>query len=138
MRPATTATIVPAAKAFCMKWNWRSCCPSLQMSNDACGGLPNSAIDMKGCRLRLAHNDKAAVSGAEDLDRRAVEARQGLAGDDVARRTDRGAPVGDIDDRIQVGDERVDVVDDEEDRNPLGAADVLHQRGDRLLVADVE
>ena len=54
----------------------------------------------------------------------------GRAGDD--------APAGDVDDPVEVREQRVDVVRDEQDRDVLGAADPAEQRRDGRLVGQVE
>ena len=85
--PAITATIAPASSACTMKGNSVSCSRSPTGSQERLA----SSVDMivagvvVGGRLRRADDDEAAVGGLEHLDRRAVEAAQGGAGDDLSR-----------------------------------------------------
>src|SRR6266511_3648655 len=110
MTPASSATAVPAAKAFRMNGNWRSCSTTL-------------AIAMERDGVRMAHNDEPAVARAEHLDRRRVERAQRLAGDDLLRPAHHGPASGQVQNAVEVGQDRVDVVGHHHDGDPLLAAD---------------
>src|ERR1700720_4726780 len=114
--PAITATIVPASSACTMKGN------SVSASRSPTGfqESPASSIAMivagvvMGGWLRRADDDETPVGGFQNLDRHAVEAAQGRAGDDLARGSFDAAAGGEIDDPIEVGEDRVDVMGDQQ------------------------
>src|SRR6266446_4282025 len=64
-------------------------------------------------RLGLSDDDQPAVGGAQYLDRHAVETAERLARDHLLRRPFDGAAAGDVDDPVEVAEDRVDVVGDE-------------------------
>ena len=85
-----------------------------------------------------ADHDEPAIGRAENVDRHAVQRTQRLGGDDVLRRTlDRGS-ARDVDDAVEVAEDRIDVVRDEQDGDVLLAADAAHERRDAGLVGEVE
>src|SRR5436190_5034410 len=88
--------------------------------------------------LGLADDDESAVGGAEDFDRRAVEAAERLARDDLLGRTLDSGAAGEVDDAVEVAEDRVDVVGDEHHGNVLLFAEATDERGDRRLVLEVE
>src|SRR2546421_8813254 len=138
--PAMTATIVPASSALTMKgyaksW-WRSV-SGFQESpwNTAASGM-TVAVHERG--FRLSDHDEPAVGGVQDLDRCAVEAAERLARDHLFGRALDRATAGQIDDAVEVADDRIDVVRDEQHGDPLVFADATHEGGDRGLVGQVE
>ena len=70
---------------------------------------------MSAVRVWLANDDEAPGRGGEDVDRGVVEGREVLTGDDVSWRTGQCTAVGQVDDLTQMGQDRVDVVGDEDD-----------------------
>ncbi len=104
MAPARTATMVPAPKAL---HHERVVEQLPHVADEVPGerGIEAAAAGDHGWwrwseRLGLsglADDDQPPVGRGEDLDRRPVEARQRLAGDDLARWARGGGPVGDVD-----------------------------------------
>src|SRR2546430_13440580 len=90
------------------------------------------------CGLGLTDDDEPAVGGMEDLDRCAVEAAERLARDLLFGSALDRAAAGEVDDAVEVADDRVDVVRDEQHGDLLLFADAAHERGDRGLVRQVE
>src|SRR5256714_13152366 len=138
--PAMTATIVPAASALTMKGYVKSCWTSVSGFQEspwktAASGM-SAAVDGGG--VGLTDDDEPAVGGTEDLDRRAVEAAERLARDHLFGSALDRAAAGEVDDAVEVADDRVDVVRDEQHGDPLLFADAAHERGDRGLVGQVE
>src|SRR5882762_7133116 len=72
------------------------------------------AVVMVRRRLRLAHHDEASVGGPQHLYRQAVELGQRLAGDHLLDRPLDGMTAGQVDDSVDVRQQRVDVVGDEQ------------------------
>src|SRR6266404_9525079 len=75
---------------------------------------------------------------AQDLDRRRVDPRQRFGGDDLGRLAHGQLALSDVEDVVDVGEKRVDVMRDEEDGElPFTShrADELH---DGLLIAYIE
>ena len=93
---------------------------------------------MVGRRLGLAHHDEPAVGGAEHLDGRVVEGGEGRRGDDLSRRARHRAAPGDVDDPVEVGQDRVHVVGHQQDGDALVAADLRDERGHGCLVRQVQ
>ena len=60
---------------------------------------------------------------SQHFDRNAVEAAERLGRDDLARRAHDRPPRAEVDDAVEVGEQRVDVVRDQQHRHPLLAAD---------------
>src|SRR5439155_16448151 len=138
--PAITATIVPAASALTMKGYVKSCWTSVSGFQEspwktAASGM-TVAVDEWG--LGLTDDDEPAVGGMEDLDRRAVEAAERLARDHLFGSALDRAAAGEVDDAVEVADDRVDVVRDEQHGDLLLFADAAHECGDRGLVRQVE
>src|SRR2546429_1236639 len=128
--PDMTATMLPASSALTMKWyssTWLTSCARFQPSCglDSSAGMDVSVgvrgaiarwvcvtIVMERGRLGLAHYDQAPIGGPQDLDGHAVEPRQALAGNDLLDRPLDGAAGGKVDDPVEVGQQRVDIVGD--------------------------
>jgi len=96
------------------------------------------ALPVDEGRLGLADDDEPAVTCREDLDRCAVQPGQRLTGDDLSGRSRDGGAACEVHDVVDVAEDRVDVMRDEQDGDPLGAADLLDERGDGALVRQVE
>src|SRR5206468_12232301 len=138
--PAMTATIVPAASALTMKGYVKSCWTSVSGFQEspwktAASGM-TVAVHERG--LGLADDDEPAVGGVEDLDRRAVEAAERLARDHLFGRALDRAAAREVDDTVEVADDRIDVVRNEEHGDPLLCADAADECGDGGLVGQVE
>src|SRR3954464_1196903 len=88
--------------------------------------------------FRCTHDDEPPLAGLQYLYCRAVEPGEGLARDDIARRTDGDATAGEVDDLVQVAEDGIDVVRHDQHRHALPAADLLQQSGDGRLVGEVE
>src|SRR5579872_1211960 len=134
--PAMTATIVPAASACCMNGYVKS-------SLTSCTGfherpVKTELVGMVAVQVRRADDDEPAVGCAQDLDRHAVQRGERLRRDHVLGPAFHRGAAGDVDDAVEVGDDRVDVVRDEQDRDVLLLADAAHERGDADLVREVE
>src|SRR5580704_12878497 len=138
---ATPATIVPARNALTMKWNSKSCRRSEVRSQlnpsaigivDSVGSAGRVGVEVRVVArgLGVADHDETAVAGVQHLDRCRVEARQRGAGDDVVWSPDDAAAPGEIDDAVEVRQDGVDVVGDDDHRQPFLAADAVHQRRD--------
>jgi hypothetical protein len=93
---------------------------------------------MVGRRLGRPDHDETPVGGFEHLDRNAVEPAQGRAGDHLVRGSRNRAPGREVDHPIEVGQNRIDVVSDEQDRDSLDLADPLHQDCHSALIREVE
>src|SRR5699024_5429390 len=65
--------------------------------------------------LLLAADDDEAASDSDHLDRRTVEAGQGLGGHHLGGGADEEMPADDVEDSVDVGKDRVDLVGDEDD-----------------------
>src|SRR5207247_4940926 len=104
-------------------------------SKTAASGM-TVAMDEWG--VGLTDDDEPAVGGMKDLDRRAVETAERSARDHLFRRALDRAAAGEVDDAVEVADDRVDVVRDEQHGDLLLLADAAHERGDRGLVGEVE
>src|SRR6202022_3410976 len=76
--------------------------------------------------------------GGADVGGGGGPAGQALRGDDLLGRAEDGPSGGDVDDPVEVAEDRVDVVGDEKNGDALLAADPLDQGRDALLVARVE
>src|SRR5947209_4205519 len=148
--PAITATMLPARSALTMKWYLRTSPRSrarfqLSVGFTLSGGMCVAAV---GClrmavvmvrgRLGLADDDEAAVGGPQHLDRQTVELRQRLACYHLLDRPLDGVTAGEVDDTVDVGQQRVDVVSDQQHAHPGLAADVVHESRDRGLRGQVE
>src|SRR5947208_1790156 len=112
--PAITATIVPASSALTMNWKERSCCTSLTGFQDrpwkSAASTMRVTVAVHERGLGLPDDDEPAVGGAQHLDRSAVETAQRLARDHFFRPAlDRGA-ARDVDDPVEVAQDRVDVL----------------------------
>src|SRR5579864_4522263 len=134
--PAMTATIVPAASACCMNGNVKSACTSVT-------GFPESPVKtelvgMVPMEIGRADHHEPPVGGAKNVDRHAVQRAQRLGGDDVFRRALHRGSARDVDDAVEVADDRVDVVRDEQHCDVLLATDVADERGNACLVRQVE
>src|SRR2546421_280628 len=88
-------------------------------------------------RLRLTDHDELSVRCGQYLDGRAVEPSQRRTCDDVARTAGRDAACRDVDDPIEVSEDRIDVVRDHHHRDALVMADPRDERGYRALVGEV-
>src|SRR5439155_6134221 len=140
--PAMTATIVPASIALTMNGNeksWRTSSTRFQDSprKIAASGMGVAiAVDKRG--FRLADDDEPAVRRAQHLDRRAVETtevgtRDHIVGGPLDRTT-----AGEVDNTVEVAEDRVDVVGDEQHCHLLLLTDPAHERRDRGLGRKVE
>src|SRR6266700_7529817 len=69
MAPETTATMVPARKAFTMN-GYENSCRMLVMRPASSRVVP---VAVEGRRLGRAHDHQAAIGGAQDLDGSAVQ-----------------------------------------------------------------
>src|SRR5262249_47671568 len=118
--PETTATMPPATNAPRMK--------------------SYSSIVTMGVRfeepVRGEHDDTTVY--AHHIDRRAVEPRQHLAGDDFVDRTEARPAAGEIEHAVHRSQQRIDLVRGEEHRHALASLDAFHQLDDVLLEARVE
>src|SRR6266516_2961919 len=95
-------------------------------------------VRVHGRRLRLADHHQPAVRGGQHLDRGAVQAGQRRRVDHLGRGTRHRAALAEVDDPVQVAQDRVDVVGDDHHRDRLAPADLADQRGDGGLVGQVE
>ena len=137
---ASTATIVPASSALTMKPKLSSCRRSSIGFGESEGlrlmGDVAVAVDVGG--LGLADDDELPVARAQHLDRQAVQARQGGRGDHLVDRSAHRPPIREVDDPVEVADERVDVMGDEQHGDALLGADALDEGRDRGLVGQIE
>src|ERR1035437_6316427 len=84
-RAASTATIVPAAKAWTMKGYEKSAWMSFKRFQEKLPGgltalplgLGPMAVPAYRCPLRLAHHEQASVCGVVNLDRKTEDAGEG-------------------------------------------------------------
>jgi hypothetical protein len=91
-----------------------------------------------GClRLQADHEDAAAGVG-DHLDLGLVEAGQVLAGDHLVRGADADPAPGDVHDAVGDGQQRVDVVGDQDHGETLLGAQVGDKLTHLLLAAQVE
>src|SRR6266487_4522646 len=114
--PAMTATIVPASSALTMNGYEKSCCRSMSGFQESPWKIAASSMPVavhERC-LGLADDDESAVGGAQHLDRSAVETAEGLARDHRFRSALDGLATRDVDDSVEVAEDRVDVVGDEQ------------------------
>src|SRR4051812_44030791 len=93
--PASTATTVPARKAFTMKWksnSWATSRARFQLSGAVASASTSdvAVAVMSGC-FGLTHHDEAAVGRPQHLDGRAVQLRQRLGRDDLLGWAGHGA-----------------------------------------------
>src|SRR6266508_6499992 len=72
------------------------------------------------------------------VDRRSVEAREHVAGDDLLDSAESGAALTEIEDAIHRAKERVELVRREQHGDAVGLLDPFHQRDNRLLEMRVE
>ena len=91
-----------------------------------------------GRRLGLSHDDQPPVAGLQHLHGQPVQPRQRLPRDHLLHRPRHRVPGGEVDDPVQVGQQRVDVVGDEQHGHALPSADLCHERGHDRLVGQVE
>src|SRR5437764_11798386 len=96
------------------------------------------AVSVDERRLRLADDDETPIRRAQDLDRRSVETTEGLARDHVLGSSFHRTAPGDVDDAVEVAEDRIDVVRDEQHGDVLLLADALDERRDGALVRQVE
>jgi hypothetical protein len=96
------------------------------------------AVAVVGRRFGQSDNDELSVGCLQHFHRHAVEAAERGCGDDLARLADDRLPGAEVDDAIEIGEQRVYVVRDEQDRHRPLAADVLKQRSHRTLIGQVE
>src|SRR5439155_25546588 len=85
-------------------------------------------------RFWLSDDDESAVGGAQHLDRYAVQAGERLARDHLLRRALDRRAFRDVDDTVEVAEDRIDVVSDEQDCDVLVPADLPPERFDSGLV----
>src|SRR5438876_3197600 len=142
MTPAITATIVPASSALTMNWNEKSSWRSVTGFQEspwkiAASGMFVTVAVNEG-RLGLPDDDEPSVGGVQHLDRRSVEPAERLARDHLFRASFDGGAAGDVDDAVEVAEDRVDVVGDQQDGHVLLAADAAHERRDGGLIGEVE
>src|SRR5436190_5789462 len=140
--PAMTATIVPASSALTMnayeRSSWRSSSGFAERPWKIAASAMLVAVAVHERRLGLADDHEPAVGGAQHLDRGAVEPAEGRARDHVLGHALDGLAAGDVDDAVEVAENRVDVVGDEQHGDVLLPTDPAHERGDRRLVGQVE
>jgi hypothetical protein len=89
-------------------------------------------------RLRLSYNDKSAIGGSEHLDRSFEESREIFCCYYLMRSPRHGATRTDIDDAIEIGEDRVYVVCDHHDGDALDGTDVMDQGGDCSLIREIK
>src|SRR5437868_1413328 len=126
--PAITATIVPAASACCMNGNVKSVRTSVTGLHES--PVKTELVSMVPVQVGCADHHEASVGRSEDFDRDAVQRAERLRRDDLLRRTFDRRAAGEVDDAVEVADDRVHVMRDEQDCNVLLGADVTHERGD--------
>src|SRR3954453_14973102 len=83
-------------------------------------------------------DDQAPIGGLEHLDRNVVETAQDLARDHLAGLADDSAAAREVDDAIEIAEDRVDIVRDEQHRYALRAGHPLEESGNGPLVGEVE
>src|SRR3954468_9655661 len=143
MTPEVIPTTVPARSAFTMNGKSKSWVTSRTRSHvsfASVAALTSVLVPVVVVRRRLglADDDEPSVGRGEHLDAGAVEAAEGLAGDHLVGRADRGAAFAQVHDAIDVAKDRVDVVRHEQDRHALLLADAGDERSDGCLVGQVE
>jgi hypothetical protein len=84
-----------------------------------------------GAPVRLPDDRQAPGPVAQHVDRGAVERAQRRVVDHLLGRAGDGAAAGQLDDLVQVRQDRVDVVRDQKHRDVLSLAHVTDQRADR-------
>src|SRR5947209_16728088 len=89
-------------------------------------------------RLGLADHHETTVGAGEDLDGTIEQHGEGRAGDDLPGRSADGPTPRQVDDPIDVGEDRVHVVSNHDHRDAFSATDALYQGGHGRLVGDVE
>ncbi len=90
------------------------------------------------CRSGWPTTTRRPSEVSQHLDRRLVEVGQRLGRDHVGRLAREHAAARDVDDAIEIRQQRVHVVRDEQDRHPLLATDPVEQRRNRDLIRQVE
>src|SRR3954454_24111774 len=145
---ATTATTVPASMVLIMKGNERARGRRRRRPNSVWARTgrrwrepgDSRVVPVVGGRGFLSgpENDETAGRRGQDLDGGAVELRERPVGDDVARRAGCRTAPGEVDDLVDVTQDRIDVVGDHDHGDVLGPADLSHERRDRRLVRQVE
>src|SRR6266545_4886669 len=110
-RAASTATMVPARNALTMK------------SSDHMSRMSASRFQVN-----------VAVMPGRRAARGAVQAGQGLGGDDLAGGAGHGASVAEVDDPVHEGEDRVDIVRDDHHGDVLCPGDAGGQGGHGGLV----
>src|SRR5487761_858412 len=84
------------------------------------------------------HDENTPTAVFEHLDRRRVDQRERFGGDDLLRLAHGHASLGDVQDVVDVREQRVDVVRDKQDGELSLALEVSDQLDDHALVPDVE
>src|SRR5690242_14214909 len=131
-------------KALTMNWYWKISAMSANKFHESCGAVllttknsPASVMRMHCFLLETGHEDSPVAVG-EDVDRGRVDRREGGRVDDLGWRPHRGLPVCDVEDVVDVGEQRVDVMGDEHHCQPALVYKSRNQLHDRALVAHVE
>src|SRR5450759_1620207 len=88
--------------------------------------------------LLEADHEHSPAAVFEHLNRGRVDPRERFGGDDLLRRSHRDVALGDVEDVVDVGEKRVDVVRDEQDRELTRALEISDQLDDQALVSNVE
>src|SRR5438477_1681655 len=141
------AMMVPAWKAWTMNSKWNSVARSSNGFQLSWGELLLitawmavwcSSVMRVADLLLEADHEHAAAAVFENLDGRGVDAGERLRGDDLVRLAHGEPSLGDVEDVVDVGEQRVHVVRDEEDREVALARDIAYELHHRLLVAHVE
>src|SRR5882724_10833242 len=111
MAPHIRAATAPATKALRMNGyrssTWRFRCRSHDRRGAAASRWGQASMSMEGGRLGLPDHHQAAARGAHHLDGRAVEAAEILGGDHRAGRPGQGLTADDVDDLVEVPEDRV-------------------------------
>src|SRR5882724_9209759 len=97
-----TAMIVPARNALTMNGNDHNC----RMSATTFQVGPSAMMHPADRRVRPTDHDQTLIAGAQHLDRRAVQATERGTGDDLFRRTGHRTTARDVDDPVQVTQDR--------------------------------
>src|SRR2546430_7752020 len=134
--PAITATIVPAASACCMNGNAKSARTSVTGLHES--PVKTELVSMVPVQVGCTDHYEPSVGRAEDFDRDAVQRAERLSRDDLLRRPFDRRAAGEVDDAVEVADDRVHVVRDEHDCNALLGADSAYERRDADLIRKVE
>src|SRR5438105_1787297 len=138
MTPVSSATSVPTANAFCMKWNRSKSWTSASRSQTGWSTNSGARVLVVPDRLLLADHYDPAVPGPQHLDRCAVEPRERLGPDHVLGPAGHDLALGDVDDAVEEREDGVDVVGHQQDGDALVGADPLDQAGDGLLAVEVQ